>query len=309
MYSALFTTDDGDVILRASSKSGFQHDFRVHKFILSLASPVFKDLFTLPQPLDQTSNEQHQLPIIDVQECPEALDIILRLIYPGAQPPNITHPWILTASLLAADKYDIESIFPTLQEALKTFLSTRSVWVYIVASRFKFLEMVREAAEASSVRRLAWLDDRDDLELISSTDFFRLVEFVQTREYEGIQRISTILDPSHLAYTATCSHNGKDAQDYYFRLQKAVEQAFVEDPGIGTKDLIWILDKVADPPAGCEPQPRPAEWYHNCGYEDGFRCPLQPMVIRKRLSDVIGELRTNDAEMLDRFFENTSGSG
>jgi hypothetical protein len=91
------------------AQSNSKHDFRVHKFILSLASPVFKDMFALPQPLDQTLDEQHGLPVVDVPEPPEALDIILRFIYPGVEPPKITKPSALTATLLSADKYDISS--------------------------------------------------------------------------------------------------------------------------------------------------------------------------------------------------------
>ena len=47
--STFFTTDDGEIVLRASSQPNSKYDFRVHKFILSLASPVFKDMFTFPQ--------------------------------------------------------------------------------------------------------------------------------------------------------------------------------------------------------------------------------------------------------------------
>lgn len=114
MPSTFFTTDDGDVILRAGSKSDTQHDFHVHKFIISLASPVFKDMFTFPQPPGQSSDEQYQLPVVDIPETPEVLDIILRFIYPGIESPKITKQSTLTASLLAADKYDIASIYTLL---------------------------------------------------------------------------------------------------------------------------------------------------------------------------------------------------
>lgn len=119
--------------------------------------------------------------------------------------------------------------------------------------------MAKEAAKVSNVQRLKFLSNREDLQHISSTNFLRLIEFVQARECEEIRRISCILNPSHLEFTAMCSHDGKDAQNYYFHLQKAVEQGFVTDPCMGTEDLFAILDKIPDPPAGCEPHPKPAE--------------------------------------------------
>ena len=46
-------------------------------------------MFTFPQPPDRTLNDQHHLPIVDVQDPPEVLDQILKLIYPGVEPPKI----------------------------------------------------------------------------------------------------------------------------------------------------------------------------------------------------------------------------
>ena len=297
MLSNFLTTDDGDVVLRSGSNSDSQHDFRVHKFILSLASPVFKDMFTFSQPLDLTSNEPHQLPVIDLPETTEILDIILRFIYPGIEPPNITEPSTLTSSLVAADKYNITSIYPALSETLKAFLPTRSVWVYIIASRFGFLEVAKEAARLSSLQRLSCLDDREDLQYISSTEFFRLFEFVQTREHEGMRKISDLLDPYSLNPPAKCFlHGRKDPENYYLRLLSAVQEAFVADPCIGIKDLFVVLNKIPDPPVGCEPT---ASW----------ACPLQPKYFRRRLSKVVSRLRNNETKLLDRLFENGSGSG
>ena len=112
MSSTFFTTDDGDVILRAGLEPGSRLDFRVHRLILSLASPVFKDMFTFPQPPAQNQSEEHQLPIVDVPDPPPVLDTVLRFIYPGVAPPKIANLSALSAALSAADKYNITSIYP-----------------------------------------------------------------------------------------------------------------------------------------------------------------------------------------------------
>ena len=90
-------------------------------------------MFAFPQPPNETLNEEHQLPIIDITELPNVIDKILRLIYPGVEPPKVTGIPILTALLSAADKYNITSIYPILKDTLKTFLPNRSFRVYVVA--------------------------------------------------------------------------------------------------------------------------------------------------------------------------------
>jgi len=70
MSPTFFTTKNGDIILRAGPVSGLRHDFRVHKLILCLASPVFKDMFIFPQPPYKDQNEGHRFPIVDILEPP-----------------------------------------------------------------------------------------------------------------------------------------------------------------------------------------------------------------------------------------------
>jgi hypothetical protein len=303
MYPAFFTASDGDIILRAGSGSDSQHEFRVHKLILSLASHVFKDMLSFPQPTEPTLDEQHQLPVIDVSETPEDLDVILRFIYPGIENPKITQPPTLTASLLVADKYDISSIYPALKDVLKNFLPNRSVWVYIIASRFGFLEVAREAAEVTSAQRLSNFGDSEDLQHISSADLYKLFAFVQKREYNGIRSIRRDIGISDLTMNLdpTCSHQGDETKNLYFQLQTAVEEAFTTDPCMGTKHLFEILDEIPDPPAGCGP--KPAQWDPFRGRLGGVpECPLQPKVIRRILSQLVRQLGKDNIELLDEFF-------
>lgn len=144
MSSDFFRTEDGDVILRAGQEPSPTHDFRVHKFILSLASPVFKDMFAIPQPPGQNHNEQPDVPIIAVSDSPHVMDTILRLIYPGVELPKIPNISALVALFSTADKYNITSIYPILRQSLKAFLpglwSGDALRLYVIACRFGFLE-------------------------------------------------------------------------------------------------------------------------------------------------------------------------
>jgi len=83
-----FDALDADIILRALGPP--KRDFRVHKLILSLASPVFKGMFSLPQPALDGSRESTVagIEIVEVTDPAGALDIILRMIYPSFTPPS-----------------------------------------------------------------------------------------------------------------------------------------------------------------------------------------------------------------------------
>ena len=74
-----FWYEDGNVILVAGNVK-----FRVFKGILAHHSPVFKDMFTLPQP-DAAPSENVACPIVDLTDSLSDLRHILRLIMPKTE--------------------------------------------------------------------------------------------------------------------------------------------------------------------------------------------------------------------------------
>lgn len=44
--------EDGDIVLSVT-EGGVEHHFRVHRVILTMASPVFRDMFSMQQPSDR----------------------------------------------------------------------------------------------------------------------------------------------------------------------------------------------------------------------------------------------------------------
>ena len=309
MSFTFFTTSDGDVILRAGPESDSKHDFRVHKFILSLASSVFKDMFTFPQPPDQNRSEEHQLPIIDIPDPPAVLDTILRLIYPGVEPPKIADLPTLSALLSAADKYNIVSIYPVFRDALKT-LPDSPFRKYIIACRFGFAEEAKEAARVGNARSIIGRDFGEEVEHISKAELYRWVRFTQERETRGREIIEESLNRLDVWFDASCSH-GHDAKDFYFHLEKEVVNAFTLDPCVGSKGMFELLDKVPDPPLGCEPPPNAesGEFYYNICAVEEFGCPLRPMTIRNKLVGLADDLSRLNCTMLDKTFEKGAGSG
>jgi len=74
--SETFDVSDADLIIRSSDIV----DFRVHKLVLSMASPFFKDLLSLPQPSDSETIDG--LHVVQLPEDSELLSSLLSMLYP-----------------------------------------------------------------------------------------------------------------------------------------------------------------------------------------------------------------------------------
>ena len=67
---------DANLIIRSSDHALF----RVHKSVLAMASPIFKDLLSLPQPPDSESVDG--LPVVELSEDSELLNSLISILYP-----------------------------------------------------------------------------------------------------------------------------------------------------------------------------------------------------------------------------------
>jgi hypothetical protein len=164
-----FNAPDGDIILRAQ---GFPNrDFRVHKLVLSLASPVFRDMFGIPQPMNRGAD----IEVVDVTDPPQALDIVLRLIYPFS-PPNVDSLDLLVEGLIITDKYNIEGARARLRVRLTNFINEAPLRVYAVASRFGFDEEAEAASSLTTASYLPALTDLpEDLKYIPVPAYHKLI--------------------------------------------------------------------------------------------------------------------------------------
>jgi len=287
MSSPYFTTDDGDIILRASQEPVLTHDFRVHKFILSLASPVFKDMFTFSQPLDQTHNDQPDTPVVHVSDSPQILDTILRFVYPGVDLPTFTDLSTVSALLSAADKYNIRSMRPALRGALKSCIDIEPFRVYIVACRFGLWAEARAAARVLTSKTITLPTDYEkDVRHISGPDLYRLLLLFESRENVGRARIQTFtsLDP------------GPDCENFYALLEMRLLDVFTKNPCMEFSDLNGVLDTLPDPPFGCKPEHRDMNGSETI-------CPLRPSFIRSGLHLLAEDLAHQNDTMLERAFE------
>jgi hypothetical protein len=82
-------------------------NFRVHKQILAVASPFFRDLLSLPQPSDGESVDG--IPVVKVPEDAELLNSLVSMLYPVH--PVIPDSYDKVLYLLAAcQKYDMDHV-------------------------------------------------------------------------------------------------------------------------------------------------------------------------------------------------------
>ena len=139
-----FDAPDTDAVLLSSDGK----EFHVHRLILSLASPVFRGMFSLPQPTEPTS----QIPTIDVAESSDILQPFLQCLYPR-KPPKISDLAMWAALYTAADKYNAEAVMELLRDMLiPEFLETSPLRVYALASHYGF----EEVAKIASTRTLTF---------------------------------------------------------------------------------------------------------------------------------------------------------
>ena len=169
----MFDEADADVILRSSDHV----DFRVHKVILSLASPVFKDMFNMSQPphLTDTDEPHDDLQVIAVEEDADTLDFVLRNIYPVPS-PIVAKIDDLRFVLGPSQKYRFKVFDGFIEESLRNATQWQPHSVYAIACQYGFGEIAVKAAQAS----LAWLwtaPSSHYLDRISGEQYYRLVHY------------------------------------------------------------------------------------------------------------------------------------
>ena len=141
---APFDDPQADLILQSSDEV----HFRVFKLILSLASPIFKDMFSIPSPPSKKPDDEVQ--VVHLTEHSTALDVFLRHMYPVRSPNGDK---LLYASILAefARKYQVESLDVSITAYLKDSIERDPVGVYAIAVTYGYND-VRTSAARSCLR-------------------------------------------------------------------------------------------------------------------------------------------------------------
>jgi len=224
------TPPDADVILRASGGK----EFHAHKLILSLASPVFRDMFSVPQP---PSTKSLELPIVDVNDPPEVLEMFLQIIYPTPN-PLINDIETLTSIVRMADKYNAGAILDVHKEyLLSMYIDSPPVHIYAILYVCGREKEAEAAARLVSFASLASLNSHPILRLMTVEHYQRLVKFMDARG----KRMREILSDRRAEFEKDiyCS-NPIWHQLFVGAVVTSLQAAFEENPRIRVAEALGI---------------------------------------------------------------------
>jgi len=190
--STVFCADNANVVIRAAGA----RDFRTHKVILSLVSPVFKDMFTLPQPASDT------LPHVDVQESPETWSNILHTIYPMPN-PTIDDLDDLESLLLAAGKYEMQFVIDVHKKLFENleFIKEDPLRLYGIACACGFEDRAKYVARNADLLTVIRRPRGVALNGVTVASYSRLITFLVERDNE----LRPVLEKGWKSFESYCT--------------------------------------------------------------------------------------------------------
>ncbi|KZS87859.1 hypothetical protein SISNIDRAFT_552948 [Sistotremastrum niveocremeum HHB9708] len=193
-----FHFPDADLIIRTVDNM----TFHVHKFILSFASRVFRDMLSLDNL--QRPSHPHQR-VVDVSETSMIWDAALRYLYPLPR-PTFKNLGPIALLFAISDKYDIPIIASALEDTiLISNLSKRyPIRSFALAKKFNRARLLTRA-ETELVKQhceiIRTTTVPEELDYITVDDVRRL-EFYRT---ERLSRIRKYLTTTKLLPTPECN--------------------------------------------------------------------------------------------------------
>ncbi|KAI0335158.1 hypothetical protein GY45DRAFT_1317681 [Cubamyces sp. BRFM 1775] len=130
-----FDDEDADLVLRSSDNI----DFWVYKVTLAKASPVFKDMFALPE-----AHAGRQ--VVTLAEDADTIERLLRILCP-VEWPKFTSISEVRPVLAAAHKYMVSVVASNLTDVLHRFIKSNPLDVYAIAYSHQMREVAVAAAK------------------------------------------------------------------------------------------------------------------------------------------------------------------
>ena len=237
--STVFCADDADVIIRTAES----HEFRVHKPILSLVSPIFRDMFTLPQP--QSTDTPDILPHFDVDESAETWENIFRTIYPMPNPvvDNIDD---LESLLLTAMKYEIQSVIDIHKTSLerRAFIREDPLRLYAIACSCGLDEQAKYVTRNAELLTVTGHADAGDLRGLTVASYHNLISSLAQRDNQWHQVLGLVWVPDG----SRCSCYQASINTFYDNIKENLEVAHVSTEEVYLKAL---EDRLRSRQPGC----------------------------------------------------------
>ena len=272
--SYAFNAHDADAILRTPIQpgSGQFRDFRVHKTVLSIASSLFHDMFSLPQPPQPTMGDT-TLPVIPVTESAEIFESFLRLIYP-IEPPAIDSLQLVDDLFRLAEKYMTNGVYAKLKQILASpsFLKSDPIWVYAIACRADLNEEAELAIRHTFEIDLIQGVSQPHLQMMATGTYNRLLASHVARRAELISTLNRVFFPPCSRDGCSCGYRDW----FYARLFKDISLAIWETPFLDRRRLDSCLSRFTNVPESA------------CGLESS--CRVSPQTISAYFASILDEI-------------------
>lgn len=176
-----FDHPDADVILRSSDKEPV--DFRVFKLFLSLASPFFAMIFTLPQPNSPVYVEELEdgVPVIQMSEDRRTLHLLLQFCYPIAllDVPRLSSLQELQSVTEAAFKFEMDGVKRFAKKTIvePRFVESQPLRVFAIACRFGWVAEAKIAARHTLRQPMMNSSYFEELVHITAAAYHRLQQY------------------------------------------------------------------------------------------------------------------------------------
>jgi hypothetical protein len=192
-----FNDPDADVVLCTADNV----HFRVYKLLLSLASPVFKDMFRLPQPSrsEPGSTDESGRPIIPVAENRNTTEMMLRFCYPSTGSVTLDNFEDIQAVLAVMTKYDMQDGVARVQSQLadSDLVTEEPLRVFAISYRYRLADTARLAMKASIHHTLISGLDSSELDHIPASGLSQYLKY-RTQCAVEIARVVRVSSPSSI---------------------------------------------------------------------------------------------------------------
>ncbi|KAI0736472.1 hypothetical protein C8Q72DRAFT_799933 [Fomitopsis betulina] len=204
---ALFNRPDADLVLSSADDT----HFRVHRQILSIASPFFGTMFSLPQPQSPAA-PPGTLPVVPVEEDARTLENLLRIMYPERDPQltiNVLTDWQHISNITrAALKYDSVKAIDFMKAKLTTGVDSFPLDVFCVACKHRLETVAKSAAARLAVDKPGML-----------TDYVPLLEDIPAGCYHRLLRVLDNPTEEHDFSLREDSEQTDTIMDSYYRIR------------------------------------------------------------------------------------------
>ena len=187
-----FNMRNTDVILRSSDGASF----RVHRLVLTTASPFFDDLFLLPQPdEDDTIDGTH---VIRLSEDKEVLHSLITMLYPIPSVLPDSYNKVLDL-LIASQKYDMAAVQSSIRAEVcrKSYplLTGAAVFhTYAITSSKGLIPELENAARLTLDHPMTFESIGDELRLFNGWALRDLVSYRKRCRDSLVQCLESFLD-------------------------------------------------------------------------------------------------------------------